>query len=777
MRSIVLIIGVLAGGCLRGEDRPARETYNAGLAALGSGDLENAETKLIAARSEAGVDPELRYRAAYDLGVAYAAHADKVKAEDKAKALQLEQEAVWWFGDALRIKDKDPDATANLAIVRARAAAIADELRKGEGKLETRLDQVVAAQRGVLDGVRAAWRDIAKHGGRDPLAQQGAMVALADRERGIVADAGTISDLAADEIETIGKKPQDKRGPEEQARLAQLKNVDLYVGEARSRIGEARRELQQLAADGAVAKAEAALVALKRAREQLDDPITVLQHALADELQLDGETRQAQGAAGGGGNLLGSAAPSDGPVDKWLEYTALAGRQAGIRDRVDEVRARLQGAVDAPKDPNAKPDPKQDKLLAQVKAALPSVIAATAAMARVHTALLDKQWKPARDAESEAALALFAAVEQFADLKKTVEIAYASHRELQGLLAAPESPELPAAERGKRVADDLTANLARLDRIAGLIADALAEVKEPAAPAVDPKDPKAPDPKQVEAQLAAAKAQVEQQRALYAKAEELRARAKTELGALQKAIADNKDPVAAAKVADATLDELRQLFFDVIEHLQQLARDQAETRDRTTALNAADDFARQDRLPAIATREDQHGTMAKAIADALAKQADELAKQAPTSGPTVAPAPGQPSPAERAKALSAAVGEVRGARNDMADASATLAKAKAQSVALDPVAKSQQSAVEHLEKALQLLQPPPKKNDQDQQKQDQQDKQDQKNKPQDQKDPQQDQKPDQAKGGAGQRARDEDAKRQKAKQDKRGGTDSVDQDW
>ena len=76
--------------------------------------------------------------------------------------------------------------------------------------------------------------------------------------------------------------------------------------------------------------------------------------------------------------------------------------------------------------------------------------------------------------------------------------------------------------------------------------------------------------------------------------------------------------------------------------------------------------------------------------------------------------PGQPSAAEQAKAISAAVAEVRSARNDMSDASAGMTKGKTQSVVIDPIAKSQDSAIDHLMKALQLLQPPPKKQDQKQ---------------------------------------------------------------
>jgi tetratricopeptide (TPR) repeat protein len=205
----VILIALIAA-CTRGEHRDARARYNEGLSLYQKGDFDAAEKSLLEARSNAGVDPELRFRAAYDLGMTYAAHADKVKNDkdhDLAKALELEQQAVSWFSDATKLRN-DADAKANLATVRARAQAMSDELRKGEKKLEARLDKLIDSQRKVVEGARGAWVQIKQAGGADPLAQQSALTALADEERGIVAEAGVIGDMADDEIDTIGKRPR-----------------------------------------------------------------------------------------------------------------------------------------------------------------------------------------------------------------------------------------------------------------------------------------------------------------------------------------------------------------------------------------------------------------------------------------------------------------------------------------------------------------------------------------------------------------------------------------
>jgi len=773
-----LVLACLVVGCI-GEHRAARDKYNEGVAALAKAEYEAAEKALLDARSQAGVDPELRFRAAYDLGVAFAAHADQVKTgkdADLAKALDLAQQAASWLGDAERLRPGHAETKANLGIVRARIQAISDELRKGEGKLEIRLDHLIDDQRGVLEEARGAWLTIKEAGGADPLAQQGTLTHLADRERGIVAEAGVVGDLAADEIDAIGKKPEDKRSDEEKVRVVQLKNLDLYLLEGRTRITEARRKLQELAAEDGVARSEAALVALKRAREQLLDPITVMRKVAQDELAVLEDTAHSDTKA----LQLGDAAA---PVvlPGWLEPQVIGERQAGIRDRLEEVRARLTAAVDAPAAPPAPvsppggpqaaatpPDPKQQKLLERVKAALPSVGDASAAMDRARQALAGKQIKQALEQEQAALEALAQAIEQFSDLKQTIELAYAEHQELLRLLAPEAAKQLDAARRAKQTHDALSHNLGRMLRLQELLAEEAAQLDEQAAAAAAKADDPPKDPKQAEAQKQQqeqAKQQLEQAKQQLARAEELRGQAAAALGTLDKAFTANKGPMPPAKDADQKLTELRKLFFSVIEHLQELIREQGETRDQTSATNGEDDFTRAPKLPGLAGRQDGHATMAKAITDALAQQADAAGKQ---------PAqPGQPQQGPSAKALASAADEVRLAQGDMGDAKNALVKArdaKNATVSLEPGVKSQAKAIEHLENALKLLQPPKKKNDKDKDDKDKDDK-DKQQQQQQAKDQQQQQ------GGAGQRARDEDAKRQRDRRNHESQADPVEKDW
>jgi hypothetical protein len=750
VKRAVLIL-LVAAGCLGGEHRDARDKYNDGVTALGSGDLDGAEKALLEARSSAGVDPELRFRAAFDLGAAYAAQAEKLRAgqdEDLDKALDLEQNAVSWFSDALRQRPGDADATANLAIVRARAQSIGDDLRKGANKLDARLDAVIADQRGVLDEGRLAWLQIKQTGGADPLAQQSALTHLADRERGIVAEAGVIGDLASDEIDSIGKKKEEARTPEEKVRVVQLKNLDLYLLDGRSKVAEARRKLQELAAQDGVDRAEAAVVALTRAREQLLDPIQAMQRIAGDETDVTKETMLVGKGSGGIGDAVSKLDIA------WLQPAALAARQGGIRDRLEEVRARLQAGADAPppdagsaNDPKAAQQAAQEaKLMEKVKAALPLVGAASAAMDRARLALGDAKYDDGAAGEREALARLAEAIEVFSDLRQTIELAYQHSQRTLAVLAPEARKELAAAERAQQTRDEVAGNIARVEHIKEQIAEQLEELPPDAGSATGSGS--AVDPKA---------AQAAQMREMLSRAEQLRGETATALAATEKALGSGGDPTAPAKDADAKLSELRQLFFSVVEHLKQLIREQGETRDKTSSANGQPDADRAPLLPELLGKQSEHTQMAKAITQALAKQADEAGKQPQGHGP---PQPGEPS----ARTLSQAADEVRLASGDMADAESNITAAKDatnRSVSLDPVVASQAKALEHLQNALKLLEPPQhKKNDDDKKNQQQQQQQQQ-----------------QPQGGAGQRARDDDARRQRERAQRGSASDPVDKDW
>src|SRR5262249_32032204 len=150
---------------------------------------------------------------------------------------------------------------------------------------------------------------------------------------------------------------------------------------------------------------------------------------------------------------------------------------------------------------------------------------------------------------------------------------------LMQMLSPEAAKQLDAATRAKRTRSALSNNLGRMPRLKELLSDEASQVEQKLAElaAKTPEPPK--DPKQAEAQkqqLEQAKQQLEQAKQVMAHAEELRSQAQAALGELDKALTQAKDPMPPAKDADAKLTELRKLFFNVIEHLQELIREQGE---------------------------------------------------------------------------------------------------------------------------------------------------------------------------------------------------------
>jgi hypothetical protein len=762
--AFLIVLGTALGGCMDGPPLPARVRYNDGVKALAENKFEDAAKAFLDARSEAGYDGALRYRAAFNLGETYARQGEKAAADgaehDAAAAIEHYRQAAAWFSDALRLQKDDADARANLERVQARILALVDEANKGANGLEKRLDELISGERKLRDVVRGLWQAQDQRGaGADPLADKDAFDATSTQQRTLGAEAGVVADLAGDEITAIGGKGEAERKDEEKARLVQLQNLDLYVQDARKEMTDARRNLTELKAELAYRRVEGALEALKRAREQLLDPITVLRGVAQDHVELLGHVAAIEQSRGG--LKLGEARPE---IPQWMQPVALGGRQLDIRARLEEVKARLAAAKD------------QEKVKDAIAAATPAIEAASAAMMRATEALRADDVKTAAVAQREALEALARAIEQFLDLRGLIDISLAEQGPVVAALTPPAEGQtaMTPAERARIVGDGAARNRDRVVRMAAMIAEA---ATPPAPPAdAQPGQPPAPaeDPE-------AAK----QREALYARAETLRVEALVALDQLVAVAKGGKGPAAleSATTAQKKLEEMQQLFFSVIEHLKKLIRDQGETRDNTNDAVGQDDLSRRPLLPPIAQRQGGHAQAADAIANALAQQADAAA-QAEAQGQGQQPQ-GGPGP----QAFKEAAGEVRNALTSMQTAIETLTKASDPSANmsfdLTPVTESQQQAIEHLENALRLLQPPQKQDDQkqdqqqqDQQKQDQQ-KQDQQKQDQQKQDQQQQQQ--QSKDDAEKRlqqVREREAQRQRERREQqRAAPDPVDKDW
>ncbi len=696
MRMLAALVCWMMLGCGDSESHAqmARQRYNEGLLALGANEWEKAEKDLLAARDEAGADSALRYQAAFNLGMAYAGEADSVATEDPEKAVELLSQSAAWFRDALGRRTNDEDAKINLELVANRRRLLVDELNKGKNKLEVRLEELIAEQRTFRDDVRGLVAKVASaKDGADPVQFQRDFESMAIRERTLLSQAGTVSDRAADELHLLNGKGEQELSDQERMRQVQLKNLEHYLGRARSGLAEARRALRKLRGGPAHDRADAALTELKRAREQLQDPVTVLRGIAEEQTVLFRQTMVLDKIKVGELKLSGSDVPAKAPP--WLTGEHLATRQEQIESRRGELAARLEAGTKEKADPEAETDvsPEQKRTLELVREALPFVQEAGDAMRSAHAHLGSNLLTEATEAQTKALKALFAAMERFADIRQLIELAYAEQAQIATQLAPPAEGEKKEPLGDAAVSEvklGVARNQGRLQRLGRLFEDELAalaldaQTQQPQAQAQG----QAPSPEEAE-----------QKKQMFQHAESLRKEALSALDRMNEQLAH--EPAVAAK---DKIEELRRLFYSIIEHLKELHQNQTETHDRTATAHAVTDEERASSVGPLADAQARHAQIGEQLAAALEQQADAAAQQPaqPAQG-----AQGQhPQGADQAQRLADAAVEVREAVSDMGVASDNLKEAADNaatlSVALQPAMDAQPSAIEHLAKAIEL---------------------------------------------------------------------------
>lgn len=685
------------------ETMAPRARYNLGLERLAAEDYAAAAEAFLAARDDAGPDPRLRYRAAFNLGYALAQGVDGET--PPAEAIETLRQSAAWFNDAVRLAPaEDEDARVNLELVSRRILQLADQLNAGD-KLQARLDRLIDDQRSLRDQLRGLLTDVAAaNATAEPIGFKAEFDGLASRERTLTAEVGDCLDLAAEERLYIEQLPEEERTPEQQGRAYQLQGVADQLERARQSLSDARRRLRRLDGERAHRRADAALAELKRAREQLMDPLRVLQAVRRDELELMAHTAAKAAFDASDPGEAGEA--SDETPPPWLTPKHLRERQEGIGTRTGGVLGQFDAVAAQAANAPAEGAPGQARLAAAIAEATPPLEEALAAMRTAIGALDAEDVAAALPAQEFAVAALGQAIELFADAKGLIELAYAQQQGINALLAPGEAADpRPGAERTAAALAQTTTNQGRLARLERLLAEEAAS-----AAAGQPADEAA------EGDEARQAAQARQEQA-----EALRLRAAAGLDTLAKALAaaDGGTPPASARAAAdetlAALDALRRLYFSIVEHLQALRQEQADTHDQTATLQfetSADASAEAvAQLEPVAERQAQHETFGDALANALAQQADAAnaaAAQAPTTDDgEPATAEGEASAGER---FAEAAAEVRQASGRMAAAKAVLtevaARAGAMSPELEPALADQQAALDHLDAALAALAPP-----------------------------------------------------------------------
>ncbi|MCY4014106.1 MAG: hypothetical protein OXG82_15490 [Gammaproteobacteria bacterium] len=685
----------------------ARGRYNAGLDHLENGDSQAAADAFLAARDDAGPDPELRYRAAFNLALALATGVGPDAPPEEA--LETLRSSAAWFNDAVRLAPPDDDdARINLELVSQRILELADQLNEGN-RLEARLDRLIDDQRGLRDAVRRLLAEVEAEGaGTEPIGFKNDFDALASRERRLMAEVGEGIDLAVEERLYIEQLAEEQRTPEQRSRAYQLAGVTDYLERARQSLSDARRLLRRLAGERAHRRADAGLREMKRAREQLLDPVAVLKAVVRDEVALIDHTRAL--AAFGAGVRLDATRPP------WLTPAHLADRQEDAAVRTGGVLGRFEAV--AASEPAAAGDGGGARMLRAVAAATPILADGLAAMRAAIAALEAGEAGVAVPDQERALRALGDAIEQFAGVRDLIELAYAGQQGVIGLLTpAEDSPvaTLSTTERANAIAEIADANTSRLSRLEGLLEE---EAEAALAQRDDASETDASETDASQGDVEDAQKAREAAAQRYALAEELRAKAQEglsdlagEVARLAEGAGDVENARAGARTTLDALAELRRLFFTIVEHLRELHAEQTETHDTTATLQFEGSADAPEDLPGdlgyTAERQSTHAALADALAAALAEQADAAAAASAAETPPANAADAGGDPTAR---LAEAAGEVRQAGGRMQSAAAALADAVGRAAnmtpELEPALDDQTAAIEHLENALRTLSPP-----------------------------------------------------------------------
>ncbi len=659
-------------------DNP-RQRYNLALAQLQSGSFVEAADGFLAARDAAGPDAELRYRSAFNLGVALAGQADGA-AGTPEDVIETLRDSAAWFHDAVRLAPEgDEDARVNLEVILGRIQQLADRLNDGN-RLEARLDRIIDDQRGIRDALRQLLADVEAEGASsEPTGFQGAFESLAVRERTLLAEASDIADLAAEERSHIEAQGEENVTPDQRTRALRLTGLDEYVQRARQSLSDTRRRLRRLEGERAHRRGDTALAELKRAREQLLDPVSVLKAVARDQSALLGHT---QALAAFDDAEIAVRAGLEGEAPPWLTARHLGNRQEDAAARTGGILRQLDAVVDLPRGEAG--DPGAERTVAMAREVLPLLQGAMESMRAVLTSLDNGAFVDAVREEAAALRALNRAIERFAGLRDLIELAYADQGRVVALLTPPEDEDdfspISAEERARMVGAMVGDNRERLGRMEPLLAESLTAVGEEGE---DEADPGA--------------------RERYERAEGLRAAALAALdaltGELGRAGAVGASPSDPAREALDDLEALRRLFFSVVEHLQALLAEQTGTHDRTATLqfeSQVDELVPE--LGLIGERQGGHATLADALGEALAERARAPAAEAPSAG-----GPPDEAVAEAAEEVRAAAGRMHAAGAVIEDA---VQRAASMSPDLEPALADQRAAIEHVENAIRLLQPP-----------------------------------------------------------------------
>ncbi|MEE2662684.1 MAG: VWA domain-containing protein [Myxococcota bacterium] len=710
-----------------GVEETPREQFNRATAALANREPASAEPLLLESRQRATDDTELRYATAYNLGIAAVERAEAIEPAQPQEALEALYEAADWFRTASAQHPDDPDSRHNLDVALRKALILADFLAKqSERGLAEELDALLGAQRARVADAAGLLEQVV-HGGELDGAERlrPAFAASATEQRTLLAEAAEFGERAALERDSIAAMNEQERSPQDAMRGAQLDAVLHYLDAALERMGQARSQLRKRSAERAYRRSSAALAELARARDQLRDPVEQIGVLMAE---IGGLVRSSAALATEGKMLPGSSEPVRIPA--FLTPESAQRDNDRVQERVAALaagfEAGLEAAAQQADDPaaGAQPSsPEQQAMLAAVAEATPHVSAAAHGLGDASRVLGEQRYRETLEAQRLAGAALAEARERFFDLRQLLEAAYTDERQIAEIAGSSETEIARFHDEYAPALRELqNKNLGRGERLDDLLKKQAQEMEDAAAAAAVEAEG---DPNAAEQIAAASKAQRER----LGVASQLLTHALAAMDDAIEALGEDgatpqwPEAATAARQSADQLEILRTLFFSIVEHVRELARLQLELADRTqdaAALAAAehgsasraadapgDDESQlpvpvpvrgpetRERAAELAPEQLALAERSGAIGDALAMQAEQAA--------TAPPEQAGPEAEEDARRLRAAGEHVVSAQLAMRGAGEVLAN---DATLLPPALEHQATALEELEKALELLVPP-----------------------------------------------------------------------
>jgi len=533
-----------------------RTTFNRANEKLTAGDPIAATALLRDARRDATDDVELRYAATYNLGIAATRRADSLEAENAEEALAALYEAADWFREAVVARPDESDPRHNLDVTLRRALILADQVaRENQQELDAELDAMIDAQRQRVSQAAGLLEAVVRSGELGSAEQlRPAFRDSATQQRLILADASALGERVAREREQLLAVPDEERSPEDALKAAQLEGVLAHLDSAIERMGQTRRQLRQRRAERAYRRGSRALGDLKRARDQLRDPVSQIDILLAE---VGGLARATSALASSGlpqdpsAGSTGSKGPTALPA--FLTRESSEADSGEIEARVAELATRLALAAQQTQQQTAE------------------------AMGSVTAAIGEARFELALQGEVKAGEALAEAREHFFDLKQLLNVTHSDEQQL-ATLAVSDDPAV-VQER-----DEVIVGLAEIqsrNRSRGLrLADLLEQEKTDRIARLEAEGESEADPSESPAER-------EHQR--FELANQL-------LGLASDAMRDTADALGdgagegdpdwsrvgeAATRAAEHLDSIRVLFYTIAEHVRKLALDQVDVRDQT----------------------------------------------------------------------------------------------------------------------------------------------------------------------------------------------------